>query len=41
MARIGGNDYAGYHSAGDVPRVVSRRQLDRVGRVLWEWLREP
>ena len=41
VARVGGNDYAGYHSAGDVPRVVSRRQLDRVGRVLWEWLREP
>ena len=32
VARVGGNDYAGYHSAQDLPRVVSRRQLDRVGR---------
>jgi hypothetical protein len=39
VARIGGNEYAAYHSARDLPRVVSRRQLDRVGRVVWEWLR--
>ncbi len=39
VARVGGNDYAGYHSARDLPRVVSRRQLDRVGRTVWEWLR--
>jgi Iap family predicted aminopeptidase len=40
-ARVGGNDYAAYHSSRDVPRVVDRDQLDRVGRVVWEWLREP
>lgn len=38
VARLGGNEYAAYHSARDLPRVVSRRQLDRVGRVVWEWL---
>jgi hypothetical protein len=30
---------AGYHSAGDVPAVVSPRQLARTGRVIWAWLR--
>jgi hypothetical protein len=40
VARIGGNDYPAYHSARDRPRVVSVRQLDRAGRLLWEWLRE-
>jgi Zn-dependent M28 family amino/carboxypeptidase len=39
VARIGGNDAPGYHSARDLPRDVSRRQLDRVVRVMWEWLR--
>jgi Peptidase family M28 len=39
VARLGGNEYAAYHSSRDLPRVVSRRQLDRVGRVVWEWLR--
>lgn len=39
VARIGGNDYAAYHSAADLPRVVSRRQVGRVARVMWEWLR--
>ena len=37
--RIGSVPYAGYHSRGDVPRVVDRRQLDRVGRTVWAWLR--
>jgi Zn-dependent M28 family amino/carboxypeptidase len=37
--RLGGIPYAGYHSPGDVPRVVDRRQLDRVGRTVWAWLR--
>jgi hypothetical protein len=41
VARIGGTDYPEYHSARDLPRVVSERQLDRVGRVVWEWLRVP
>jgi putative aminopeptidase FrvX len=37
--RLGSIPYAGYHSRGDVPRVVDRRQLDRVGRTVWVWLR--
>jgi Iap family predicted aminopeptidase len=37
--RIGSTPYAGYHSARDLPRVVSQPQLGRVGRVLWAWLR--
>ena len=36
--RIGSVPYAGYHSRGDVPSVVDRRQLDRVGRTVWAWL---
>ncbi len=39
VARVGGNDSPGYHTAGDLPGTVSRRQLGRVGAVLWEWLR--
>jgi hypothetical protein len=39
VARIGGNEYAAYHSARDRARVVSERQLDRVGQLTWEWLR--
>ncbi|WP_374455166.1 M28 family peptidase [Nocardioides sp.] len=37
-ARLGSTPYAGYHSAGDVPAVVERAQLERVGRLLLEWL---
>jgi hypothetical protein len=37
-ARVGGTSYAAYHSAADVPSVVSQAQLARVGRVVWEWL---
>ncbi len=36
--RLGSIPYAGYHSRGDIPRVVNRRQLDRVGRTVWAWL---
>jgi Zn-dependent M28 family amino/carboxypeptidase len=36
--RLGSIPYAGYHSRGDVPSVVDRRQLDRVGRAVWAWL---
>jgi Zn-dependent M28 family amino/carboxypeptidase len=36
--RLGSIPYAGYHSRNDVPRVVDRRQLDRVGRTVWAWL---
>jgi aminopeptidase S len=36
--RLGSIPYAGYHSRSDVPRVVDRRQLDRVGRTVWAWL---
>jgi hypothetical protein len=38
-ARLGSTPYAGYHSPGDVPSVVSVAQLGRTGRVAWEWLR--
>jgi len=37
-ARVGGHPYASYHSARDRPAVVQRRQLDRAGRVMWEFL---
>ena len=36
--RLGSIPYAGYHSRGDVSSVVSRTQVDRVGRVVWGWL---
>jgi Zn-dependent M28 family amino/carboxypeptidase len=36
--RLGSIPYAGYHSRGDVASVVDRRQLDRVGRIVWAWL---
>jgi hypothetical protein len=39
VARLGGLPYAAYHSPRDRPRVVSRQQLGRAGRTLWEWLR--
>jgi hypothetical protein len=37
-ARLGSTPYAGYHSAGDVPSVVSPAQLERVSRVVLAWL---
>ena len=37
-ARLGSTPYAGYHSSGDVPAVVSAAQLERVGRIVAEWL---
>ena len=36
--RIGSTPYAGYHSAGDVPSVVSTAQLARSGRLVLAWL---
>lgn len=36
--RLGSIPYPGYHSPGDTPDVVDRRQLDRVGNVMWAWL---
>ncbi len=39
VARLGGTSYAAYHSADDVPAVVSERQLGRTGRLVWAWLR--
>ncbi|TCO37815.1 peptidase M28-like protein [Kribbella antiqua] len=36
--RLGSTPYAEYHSAQDLPRVVSPAQLDRTGRVLTAWL---
>ena len=38
VARLGSTSYAAYHSPGDVPSVVSRRQLSRTGRLVWGWL---
>ncbi|KQW48100.1 hypothetical protein ASC77_15035 [Nocardioides sp. Root1257] len=38
-ARVGSTPYAGYHSAQDVPAVVERAQLGRVGRLLTTWIR--
>lgn len=37
-ARLGSTPYAGYHSAGDVPSVVSPAQLERTGRIVLAWL---
>ncbi|GAA5141453.1 hypothetical protein GCM10023340_03210 [Nocardioides marinquilinus] len=37
-ARLGSTPYAGYHSEGDTADVVSRAQLDRVGRLMAAWL---
>lgn len=37
-ARLGSTPYAGYHSAGDVPAIVSTPQLERVARIVAEWL---
>lgn len=37
-ARLGSTPYAGYHSSADVPEVVSAEQLERVGRLVLEWL---
>jgi Iap family predicted aminopeptidase len=36
--RLGSIPYAAYHSRRDLPDVVSRNQLDRVGRLAWSWL---
>jgi hypothetical protein len=36
--RFGSTSYAAYHSAADLPRVVSRAQLRRTGRLAWAWL---
>ena len=38
-ARLGSTPYAAYHSADDLPAVVDRGQLSRVGRLMWGWLR--
>jgi aminopeptidase YwaD len=38
-ARLGSTDYAEYHTADDLPRVVDPAQLSRTGRLLMAWLR--
>jgi Zn-dependent M28 family amino/carboxypeptidase len=38
-ARVGGTSYTAYHSVADVPSVVSLAQLNRVGRLMWAWVR--
>ena len=37
-ARVGSVAYDEYHSAGDLPQVVDRAQLARVGRLLSAWI---
>lgn len=37
-ARLGSTSYAGYHSPADVPAVVQPAQLERVGRIVLEWV---
>jgi hypothetical protein len=37
-ARVGAISYSAYHSAADLPRVVSRAQLARSAAVVWSWL---
>ena len=37
-ARVGSIPYAAYHSARDLPKVVDRRQLERVGAIMTAWL---
>lgn len=37
-ARVGSVDYPEYHSADDLPRVVERSQIARVGRLLTAWV---
>lgn len=39
--RVGSILHPEYHSRRDLPPVVDRRQLDRVGRVVWAWLSRP
>lgn len=39
--RIGSIPYPEYHSRRDLPPVVDRRQLERVGRLVWAWLTGP
>jgi hypothetical protein len=36
--RLGSIPYAGYHSPDDTPDVIDRRQIDRVGNLMWAWL---
>jgi len=38
VARIGSTPYAAYHSASDLPGVVSGEQISRVGATMWRWL---
>jgi hypothetical protein len=40
VARLGSVPYAGYHSPNDRPDVVDVAQLDRVGTIVWAWLRD-
>jgi Zn-dependent M28 family amino/carboxypeptidase len=36
--RLGSTPYAGYHSPQDVPEIIEPGQLERVGRVVLQWL---
>jgi hypothetical protein len=37
-ARVGGVSYPAYHSAADLPRVVSSAQLARSAAIVWQWI---
>jgi hypothetical protein len=37
-ARLGGTDYPEYHSPADRPSIIRPIQLERTGRVIWNWL---
>ena len=37
-ARVGSIPFAAYHSARDLPNVVDRRQLERVGAIMTAWM---
>lgn len=37
-ARLGSTPYTEYHSTADVPAVVQPEQLERVGRIVLEWM---
>jgi Zn-dependent M28 family amino/carboxypeptidase len=39
--RLGSIPYSGYHSRRDTVSFVDRRQLTKVGRLMWTWLQDP
>ena len=39
--RLGSIPYSGYHSRRDTVSFVDRRQIAKVGRLMWSWLQRP